>query len=145
VAISERRTTRQEINMEWRTSTWRVWALAAGALVLAGCQTWGPTWSEVTGTQYTRTSIDRRPGILIRVGDESVGSVTPFKVAPGTYPVQVQSPKHNGFQGGIQSLTLKIEPCRRYYINAQFENPVSPTWRPVIDYVETITGCRIPG
>ena len=22
-------------------------------VVLAGCQTWGPTWSEVTGVRYT--------------------------------------------------------------------------------------------
>jgi len=68
-----------------------------------------------------------------------------FKVAPETCEVDVRSPKHNQFQGSIQSLKLKIEPCRRCYINAQFGNSVSATWRPVIDYVETITGCRIPG
>jgi len=121
------------------------WATAAAVLVLGGCQTWGPTWSEVTGEQYTRTSIDRRPGILIRVGDESVGHVKPFKVAPGTYQVEVQSPVHNRIQGSIQKMTVKIEPCQRYYINAQFENPVRPAWMPVIDYVESIPGCRVPG
>lgn len=120
------------------------WILAAAALVTGGCQTWGPTWSEVTGAQYTRTSVDRRPGILIRVGDQSVGGVTPFKVAPGTYAVEVQSPVHNHFKGSIKKLTVEVEPCRRYYINAQFEDPVRPAWMPVIDYVESIPGCRVP-
>ncbi len=120
------------------------WMMAAAALVTGGCQTWGPTWSEVTGAQYTRTSVDRRPGILIRVGDQSVGQVTPFKVAPGTYTVEVQSPVHNHFKGSIKKLLVNVEPCHRYYINAQFENPVRPTWMPVIDYVEPIPGCRVP-
>ena len=124
---------------------WGAWTMAAAALAVGGCQTWGPTWSEVTGAQYTRTSIDRRPAILIRVGDESVGRVTPFKVAPGTYEVQLQSPMHNHFKGSIQKITVTMEPCQRYYLNAQFQDPVRPTWRPVIDYVEAIPGCRVPG
>lgn len=121
------------------------WTIAAAALVLGGCQAWGPTWSEVTGARYTRTSIDRRPAILIRVGDESVGHVEPFRVAPGTYQVEVESPVHNHMRGSIQKLAVKIEPCQRYYINAQFEDPVRPVWMPVIDYVEAIPGCRVPG
>jgi peptide/nickel transport system ATP-binding protein len=41
-----------------------------------------------------------------------------------------------------QTLALTLEPCKRYYLNSQFENPVQPRWTPVIDYVETITGCK---
>jgi hypothetical protein len=36
-----------------------------------------------------------------------------------------------------------VEPCKRYYINAQFDNPVEPSWTPVVDHVETIAGCRL--
>ncbi len=38
---------------------------------------------------------------------------------------------------------LDVEPCKRYYINAQFENNVSIDWTPVIDYVDTIAGCKV--
>lgn len=118
-------------------------AVVAAALLLAGCQTWGPTWSELSGARYTSVAPDRRPAILISVGSEAIGSVTPYRVAPGTYPIVVQSPVHNKFSGSTQEMTLAIEPCRRYYINAQFEDPVRPVWKPVIDYVETIAGCTI--
>jgi hypothetical protein len=114
-------------------------------LAVAGCQTWGPTWSELSGARYGRVALDRRPAILIRVGRETVGSVTPYKVEPGRYDVEVQSPTHNGFRGSIKTLTLTIEPCRRYYINAQFDDPVRPDWTPVVDYVESIAGCKSAG
>jgi hypothetical protein len=119
------------------------WCVAVAAMMLAGCQTWGPTWSEVSGARYTRVDPDRAPAILIAVGDESVGSVTPFRVAPGTYRIVLQSPVHNRFRGSEMDITLKVEPCRRYYVNAQFDNPVSPGWKPVIDYVESIPGCTV--
>lgn len=120
-------------------------ATAFAAVVMAGCQTWGPTWSEVSGARYTRVALDRRPAILIRVGDESVGRAQqPFKVAPGTYRIEVQSPRHAHFTGTIKSLNVNVDPCERYYINAQFENPASPDWMPVIDYVESIPGCKRP-
>lgn len=112
------------------------------AVALAGCQTWGPAWSELSGYRYTTIDPNRREAILIRAGDESIGNVPPFKFAPGTYSIEVQSPVHNRFRGTIQTMRLTLEPCRRYYINAQFEDPVRPEWKPVVDYVETIPGCR---
>ena len=118
------------------------WCVAAVGLIAAGCQTWGPTWSELSGARYTRINPDRAQAILISAGDESIGSVTPFRVAPGNYRVVVQSPVHNRFRGSEKDMMLDIAPCKRYYINAQFDNPVSPDWTPVVDYVETITGCK---
>jgi hypothetical protein len=35
-----------------------------------------------------------------------------------------------------------MEPCKRYYINAQFVNNVTPDFEPVVSYVEDLTGCR---
>ena len=47
----------------------------AAALLAAGCQTWGPTWSEISGDRYTRIDPDRRPAFLVRVGDkQNVGN-----------------------------------------------------------------------
>ena len=118
------------------------WIPAIVTILLAGCQTWGPTWSELSGDRYTRIDPDRRPAILVRVGDESIGMITPYRVAPGTYRVVVQAPPRDRFTGSEKALMLDIAPCRRYYINAQFENRVGPEWAPVIDHVETIVGCR---
>ena len=119
--------------------------MAALAVLASGCQTWGPTWSELSGDRYTAAVPDRRPAILIKVGDQSIGSVLPYRVAPGTYRLVVQSPVHNRFRGSEQDMTLTIEPCKRYYINAQFDNPTTPNWHPVVDYVQPIAGCRTPG
>ncbi|MEO8537903.1 MAG: hypothetical protein ABI533_10260 [Betaproteobacteria bacterium] len=109
--------------------------------VVAGCQTWGPTWSELSGSRFTRIHFDRGPAILVRAGGESIGSIMPFRLVPGTYRIVVQSPMHDRFRGSEKELALVVEPCRRYYINAQFDNSVGPAWTPVIDHVESIAGC----
>ena len=36
--------------------------LALPVTMLTGCQTWGPTWSELTGQRYNVTDLNRRPG-----------------------------------------------------------------------------------
>jgi hypothetical protein len=120
----------------------RTIAVAALALIVAGCQTWGPTWSEVTGVRYHRAIADRWPARIVAVGNDAVFQ-TPYKVAPGTYRLVVESPRHDGFPGTILEMTLNIEPCKRYYVNAQFAGPVGPDWRPVVDEVESIAGCRV--
>src|SRR3954463_10479042 len=74
-------------------------SLAAASLLATACQTWGPTWSEVSGDRYSVADPNRRPAILLRVGDESVGFTKPYKVAPGTYRVEVQAPPHHRFSG----------------------------------------------
>ena len=39
-------------------------------------------------------------------------------------------------------LVIDVQPCKRYYVNAQYESPASPDWKPVIDYVWDIAGCK---
>ena len=114
------------------------------ALATTSCQTWGPTWSEVTGVRYNRVIADRWPSSIVAVGTYSVFNV-PFRVAPGTYTVVVESPRHSGFAGTQQGMSLDIKPCLRYYINAQFRDPVQPEWTPVVDEAEPIAGCRVTG
>jgi hypothetical protein len=123
-------------------STLRTLLAVAMVFATASCQTWGPTWSEVTGVRYNRAIADRWPARIVAVGNTSVFSV-PYKVAPGTYTVEVESPRHSGFAGTLQTMTLDIKPCLRYYINAQFRDPVQPEWTPVVDEAEPIAGCRV--
>jgi hypothetical protein len=116
-------------------------------LALASCETWGPTWSEVTGERYNMTIVNRRPTIINQV-DEIGAFPDPrhIKVTPGEHRLVVQAPAP-GWPGGppLKVMMLKAEPCMRYYINADFPDPIQPNWTPVVDYVEPIGGtCQIP-
>lgn len=114
-------------------------ALDASAAVF---EKWGPTWSEVTGSRYHRTILNRRPAIIKSVdGKDYVDRIV--KIEPGKHEVTVQSPKRKGFKGSDERMQLDIAPCQRYYLNAQFAGGVGVEWKPVVDYVETIAGCKV--
>jgi hypothetical protein len=115
------------------------------SLLLASCQTWGPTWSEVTGERYTRAATNRRPAIIERVDDATAFPGMPTRIAPGRHAVLLQGFDPHWRSGGtLQTFELDARPCQRYYINAQFDSHVSGQWQPVIDHVELIPGCRAP-
>ena len=120
-----------------------VLALALVATQAHALEKIGPTWSEVTGQRYTRTTMNRMPAIVKSIdGDDTTFKST--KVMPGDRLIRLQSPSRKGFQGTDQELRLTVEPCKRYYLNAQFASSVSRDWQPVIDHVEIIPGCK-PG
>jgi hypothetical protein len=113
---------------------------------LAGCQTWGPTWSEVSGARYYRAEMNRSPTIIEHVDGKTPiesGSYRVAKIEPGRHLLVLQGiPQRPGWQGTLKPFTLDAEPCKRYYINAQFDGPLEVhDWTPVIDYVEPIAGC----
>ena len=121
-----------------------------GVASLAGCQTWGPTWSEVSGYRYTRTELNRSAVVIETVDgrtplDFQEGGYRVAKIQPGSRFLTITGvPLRPGWQGQLQEYTLDAKPCMRYYINAQFADPLSPSdWKPVIDYTEPIAGCRV--
>ena len=69
-----------------------------------------------------------------------------IKVDPGEHRLVVQGPAP-GWAGGppLHVMMLNVEPCKRYYINAQFDNTITQQWAPVVDYVEPIGDCTVPG
>lgn len=117
---------------------------ASLALLTAGCATYGPTWSEISGDRFTVTTLNRRPAIIERVDDTAAFAQYPIKVEPGRREIVMQGPTLR-WPGGtaLHTMTLDLEPCKRYYLNAQFDNPVQPNWNPVVDYVDTIAGCKV--
>ncbi len=123
--------------------------LACAALpvvMLEGCATWGPTWSEITGQRYNVTIANRRPAIIDRVDDRgSFPNPNMIRVEPGLRRLVVQGPAP-GWAGGppLHVMMLDVEPCKRYYINAQFTSPIQREWTPVVDFVESIGGCQMP-
>ena len=113
-------------------------------LALAGCQTWGPTWSEVTGQRWNFTILNRGPAGISRIDQVSTYPPMPYKMEPDARTIGVQGLPWAGFPNGdIKEFPLAAEPCKRYYINAQHKNPIEPDWWPVIDYVEDIAGCKV--
>ncbi len=120
---------------------------AVAPLALTSCAALQTPYSEVVGERYHRAVPDRRAVNIVSVG-ESTGWAgnQAVRVSPGTYKVTVESRAHAGFRGGdLRSFELRIEPCRRYYVNAQFANPVTPSYDPVVDEVEPIGGCSARG
>jgi hypothetical protein len=113
-------------------------------LMLTGCQTWGPTWSEVTGARWNTTIVNRRPAVIEEIDGQGAFASYPVKVEPGKHRVVLSAPAP-GWGGGseLRAMALDAAPCKRYYVNADFPNPLQPNFNPVIDYVESIAGCTV--
>lgn len=124
--------------------------IVAAVVTVSGCQTWGPTWSEISGRRFTRVEMNVTPTIIERVDNQgafATGPGMPVRIEPGQRRIVLQAyPLSAGWAGGmdLEVMMLDAEPCRRYYINARFANPLGPAWTPFIDYVETISGCAVP-
>jgi len=117
---------------------------------LAGCQTWGPTWSEVSGNRYTRTDYDRTSTTINLVDGTypgpSVGyaGYQYYKIEPGHRTIELSAVnlKPNAPEGvNREYLVIDVQPCKRYYLTAQFDSRLRAQWKPVVDYVEPISGC----
>jgi hypothetical protein len=98
----------------------------------------------VTGQRWHTTIINRRPAIIERIDEQGSFPSFPVKIEPGTRRVVVSAPAP-GWAGGsdLKVFMLDAKPCKRYYLNAQFDNPLEPNFTPVVDYVEDIAGCTI--
>jgi hypothetical protein len=133
-----------------QTRSWVPAALAV--LALAGCQTWGPAWTELSGTQYNRTDYNRFATLIENVDGKNPGpqhggsrNYGYYKVEPGRHTIELQAlnTTPNWVPGvNLENLSIDLEPCKRYYLNAQFDNRLLGAWKPVVDYVEPIAGCN---
>jgi hypothetical protein len=123
------------------------WVVALAAIVPAqgagAIEKWGPTWSEVTGSQWARTQLNLT-GAIIKSIDGKTETDRVVKAEPGKHAIVVQSPTRKGFSGTDAAIELDLAPCKRYYINAQFKSGTGRDWEPVLAMVETIAGCKIP-
>ena len=107
---------------------------------LAGCATFGPTWSEISGDRYHRTILDRRPALVEKIDGYSAYAHYPIKVEPGVHEIELQGPALN-WPGGapLRTITLTLEPCKRYYLNAEFTTGSSPR-----GHRSSISSSRLP-
>lgn len=119
-------------------------AVAIAAAPAAGAvERWGPTWSEVTGVQWSKTTLNLT-GAIIKSIDGKTETDRVVKAEPGKRTIVVQSPTRKGFSGTDATVEIDLAPCKRYYINAQFESGTGRDWKPALAMVETIAGCKVP-
>jgi len=80
-------------------------AVGATSLLLAGCQTWGPTWTEVTGARFDDMASMTIGPVLINLIDGSSplqgGPRQPIKVTPGKHTMQLQAVPPDPVMGRI--------------------------------------------
>src|SRR5262249_10070551 len=117
--------------------------ILAVVLMVSGCQTWGPTWGEVSGAHYTQTILKRRAGVINTIDGNSAFPTYPIKIEPGQHTLVIGGIAPGWRGPNLATFSLDAAPCKRYFINAQFRNPVEPDFVPVVDYVEDIAGCKI--
>jgi hypothetical protein len=120
--------------------------LLALSLTLAGCQSWGPTWSEVSGDRYFRAEMNTSSTIINTIDGTSPVSGNPTRIAPGKHTLALTAvPLSPNWKSGtdLAYFDLVAEPCKRYYVAARFENPLGPRFTPYLDYVEPIAGCTV--
>ena len=120
----------------------------AALFVLAGCQSWGPTWSELTGVRYSDlTSMTDGPVVVNLVDGVSPGTGPreTIKLAPGQHRLVLQAIPPGSVVGliNMEATEVDFKPCTRYYINARFDNTTSTSWRPFIDHEEMVPGCTV--
>ena len=109
----------------------------------AAAARWGPTWSEVTGNLYSRAQMNRTAATIKQVdGHHETSRIV--KAEPGRHDLVVASPMRKGVAGSDAPVPIDLEPCKRYYINAQFKTGTGPDWEPVIAMVERVSGCKVP-
>ena len=122
----------------------------AALAMLAGCQTWGPGWSEISGNRYNVTDFNHYPTVINLVDSANpgprvgYGGYTYYKLEPGRHTIELSAVNTTpNWVSGLnrENLVIDIEPCKRYYFIAQFENRLLADWKPAVDYVEPIAGC----
>jgi hypothetical protein len=118
----------------------------------SSCQTWGPTWSEVTGALWNKPPVEFSvaPTSVQTVDGKGAfplgGAYAYVKMTPGPHTlVLAAAPLTPGWRGGtdLETMQLNAEPCMRYYIAAKYDTRLSASWKPFIDYVESIAGCSV--
>ena len=104
---------------------------------------WGPTWSEVSGNLYSKAQMNVTAATIKQI-DGKHETKRIVKVESGEHEVVVASPMRKGFSGSDVTVRMQFEPCKRYYVNSQFESGTGPDWKPFVAMVESIPGCKIP-
>ena len=117
----------------------------AGTVLLAGCATIPDNVSYLYGDRYHRAKLYTYPTRVTHIdGRSTMFNENPVPIEPGEHVITLSAAPVRGFeQPESRDIKLRIEPCKRYYLNAQYKNNIDIEWKPVVDYVEPIAGCTV--
>ena len=122
--------------------TWP-WMTALGVALVQGCAT-NPATSQLLGERYFLTPIDTYP-VQIASVDGSSSTVTPKFVEPGVRRLLLRGPPGGAGVSAVESFTLDVKPCTRYYIVAVKANPLDTHFTPKVDFEQPLgSSCRAP-
>jgi hypothetical protein len=126
----------------------RALVAAGAATILAGCAAQPDGVAYLTGERWHRTELNTYDVIVISVDGEHYieRRNLPVIVTPGVRKIVVQAPPVTGFTYGEQrTLTLDVQPCTRYWLEAKKPGPLSQDFEPRVNKTEPVAGCRPPG
>ena len=117
--------------------------LLGGAVLLAGCATSTAT-SQLLGERYFLTNIDTYALDIASVDGVS-STLSPQFVEPGTRRLVLRGPPGGAGFSAVESFTLEVKPCTRYYIVAVKANPLDTEFTPRVDFAMPLgSSCRAP-
>ena len=117
--------------------------LLGGAALLAGCATSTAT-SQLLGERYFLTNIDTYALDIASVDGVS-STLSPQFVEPGTRRLVLRGPPGGAGYSAVESFTLEVKPCTRYYIVAVKANPLDTEFTPRVDFAMPLgSSCRAP-
>ena len=117
--------------------------LLGSAALLAGCATSTAT-SQLLGERYFLTNIDTYALDIASVDGVS-STLSPQFVEPGTRRLVLRGPPGGAGYSAVESFTLEVKPCTRYYIVAVKANPLDTEFTPRVDFAMPLgSSCRAP-
>ena len=110
------------------------------AAALGACES-APV-SALTGVPYRPiVTLNRYPVRIVAV-DGGFNAQDAVRVDPGVRSVIVESTHRAVYRVPEQRVfAVRVEPCTRYYLAAQYRSPLLEDWAVVVDYQEPIAGC----
>jgi hypothetical protein len=110
-------------------------------VLLQGCA--ASPYPELVGQRYFVTNIDTYPVLISSVDGKSSVTV-PVRVDPGIRRITVQGTPGGAGVSDLETFTLDVKPCTRYYIVAVKASPLESRFTPRIDFEQALAGCTAP-
>lgn len=124
--------------------TWIV--VAAAVLVAPPLAVAGPydqAYGVIESGDRSQTRKQETVAISRIDGQSTRNPRRPDPVAPGKHSVEISFTSARATVGdSLKTIEVDVQPCKRYRVVAQYNNPTSGKWEPVIASTEDIGECK---
>jgi len=121
-------------------------SILASAAALSGCATgvYDAPYSRFVMGSATPDNLVQ-PATIERIDGQSTDNPrNPYPVVPGKHTILVAFQTLRGvtmIADQLKNLTVDVQPCLIYYINARYADMTTTEWTPVVGSVELISEC----